>query len=64
MTRPPSWIWSPDDSMLIGYNVDETSSSGEGQLTEQYLLADPNTGQVTELDWVDVGIPAWQRVAP
>ena len=56
-----SWIWSPDDSMLIGYTGDEDA---EGQVTEQYLLADPNTGQVTELDWVDVGIPAWQRVAP
>lgn len=58
---PLDWIWSPDDSMLIGYTGDEDA---EGQVTLQYLLADPNTGQVTELDWVDVGIPAWQRVAP
>jgi hypothetical protein len=51
-----SWIWSPDDSMLIGTVPHETSST--------YLQADPATGQVTELDWVDVGTPAWQRVAP
>ena len=51
-----SWTWSPDDSMLIGTTHDETSST--------YLQADPDTGQVTELDWVDLGDPAWQRVAP
>jgi dipeptidyl aminopeptidase/acylaminoacyl peptidase len=51
-----SWIWSPDDSMLIG------TVPHEGPTT--YLQADPDTGQVTELDWVDVGTPAWQRVAP
>jgi Tol biopolymer transport system component len=48
---PWSWIWSPDDSMLLG---------------ETFLLADPATGQVDELDWVREiqGTPAWQRVAP
>jgi Tol biopolymer transport system component len=51
-----SWIWSPDDSMLIGTVPHETSST--------YLQADPDTGQVTELDWLDVGTPAWQRVGP
>jgi hypothetical protein len=51
-----SWIWSPDDSMLIGTVPHETSST--------YLLADPATGRVTELEWRDVGTPAWQRVAP
>jgi len=51
-----SWIWSPDDSSLIGTVPHETSTT--------YLQADPDTGQVTELDWVDVGDPAWQRVAP
>ena len=35
-----SWIWSPDDTMLIGTTDRET-----------YRLADPDTGQVTELDW-------------
>ena len=61
---PTDWIWSPDDSMLIGTVYDDTSSSGEGPLTESYLLVDARTGQVTELDWRDVGTPAWQRVAP
>ena len=58
---PTDWIWSPDDSMLIGTVYHETSSGG---LAETYLLVDTRTGQVTELDWVDVGTPAWQRVAP
>lgn len=60
---PTDWIWSPDDSMLIAKVYHETSSV-ETPLAETYLLVDPNTGQVTELDWVDVGTPAWQRVAP
>ena len=53
-----SWIWSPDDSMLIGpaSTPDETPPTS--------LQADPATGQVTEVDWVWVGEPAWQRVAP
>jgi hypothetical protein len=59
-----SWIWSPDDSMLIGTVPHWTSSDRETSLPETYLQADPNTGQVTELDWVDVGTPAWQRVVP
>jgi hypothetical protein len=54
---PMSWIWSPDDSMLIGTNLHE------GPPTETYLLVDARTGQVTALDWVDVSM-AWQRVAP
>jgi hypothetical protein len=59
-----SWIWSPDDSMLIGTVPHWTSSDRETALPDTYLQADPNTGQVTELDWVDVGTPAWQRVTP
>ena len=58
---PLDWIWSPDDSMLIGTVYDETSSGGLG---ETYLLVDANTGQETELDWRGLGTPAWQRVAP
>lgn len=54
---PPDWIWSPDDSMLIG-------TIGHETLTETYLLVDAHTGQVTELDWRDAGTPTWQRVAP
>jgi len=55
------WIWSPDDSMLIGTVGHESSSIGE---VSSYLLADPDTGRVTELDWDGGGKPAWQRVAP
>jgi Tol biopolymer transport system component len=54
-----SWIWSPDDSILLGTVRHETSHT--------YLQADPDTGHVTELDWVDLDdfdTPAWQRVAP
>ena len=53
-----SWIWSPDDSLLIGTVPHETSST--------YLQADTETGQVTELNWVgpEFGTAAWQRVAP
>jgi Tol biopolymer transport system component len=49
---PSAWIWSPDDSILLG----ETDGT--------YLQADPDTGHVIALNWVGVGTPAWQRVAP
>ena len=39
------WIWSPDDSMLVG-----TRHTHE-RTRRTYLQADPDTGQVTELDW-------------
>jgi dipeptidyl aminopeptidase/acylaminoacyl peptidase len=61
---PRSWIWSPDDSMLLGISYPETWSSGVAQSAETYQLVDAHTGQVTELDWRDVGTPVWQRVAP
>jgi Tol biopolymer transport system component len=54
-TPPTDWIWSPDDSMLIGTLHDDLTP---------YLLVDAHTGEVTELDWVGVGTPAWQRIAP
>ncbi len=47
------WIWSPDDSTLIGTVV------GGG-----YLQADPSTGTVTPLDWDGTNQPNWQRVGP
>jgi hypothetical protein len=58
---PESWIWSPDDSVLIGVHPRETSSI--------YIQADPDTGQVIVLRWVDVGTerwrtPAWQPLTP
>jgi dipeptidyl aminopeptidase/acylaminoacyl peptidase len=56
---PDLWIWSPDDSMLVGTVEDEIRGTST-------FLADPATGQVTKLDW-DVGLEdpqQWQRVAP
>jgi dipeptidyl aminopeptidase/acylaminoacyl peptidase len=56
---PDLWIWSPDDSMLVGTFEDDIRGM-------QTFLADPATGVVTKLDW-DVGLDdpqAWQRVAP
>ena len=57
------WTWSPDDSMLLGTILIEPSGT-EGPAWWTYLLVDADTGQITELDWVDVGTPAWRRVAP
>ena len=55
---PTGWIWSPDDSLLLGAVPHGSSSS--------YLQADTETGQVTELNMGgrDFGTPTWQRVAP
>jgi Tol biopolymer transport system component len=56
---PSVWIWSPDDSMLVGTFEDDIRGS-------QTFLADPATGKVTKLDW-DVSLEdqqQWQRVAP
>ena len=61
---PGSWIWSPDDSTLIGTSYVEVDPQGDGALVARYFQADPVTGQVTELDWDGDGPPAWQRVAP
>jgi Tol biopolymer transport system component len=59
---PEAWTWSPDDSMLLGAHPSHDTSS-------LVLQADPDSGQVIELDWVAVGeqfwgMPTWQRVAP
>ena len=51
-----SWVWSPDDSMLLGTVPHETSST--------YLLADARSGGVSEVDWAGVATLSWQRVAP
>jgi WD40-like Beta Propeller Repeat len=50
------WIWSPDDTMLLGVTAVDGSTS--------YQLADPDTGQVTPTDWTGTGPPSWQRSAP
>jgi hypothetical protein len=51
------WIWSPDDTMLLGVT---TAADG----STSYQLADPDTGQVTPTDWTGTGPPSWQRSAP
>ena len=56
--------WSPDNSMLIGIILNEAPNPNEDPFAETYVLVDSATGQVTELDWPDVGTPVWQRVAP
>ena len=57
---PSVWIWSPDDSMLVG-------TVGDDLRPRRTLLADPAIGKVTDLGR-DVGIDddpeQWQRVAP
>src|SRR5262245_23948647 len=72
--RRSHWVWSPDDSMLIAIvlnigesptpDCDNAPSCEDGPVWNTYLQVDATTGQVTELDWPDVGGPAWQRVAP
>jgi Tol biopolymer transport system component len=48
------WVWSPDDTMLIG--------SREG--TGPQFLADPQTGKIRPAPWTARGEPAMQRRAP
>ena len=52
-----TWIWSPDDSVLVG-----KLSAEDGSTT--YYLADPETGLVTPTEWAGTGQPDWQRSAP
>ena len=52
-----TWIWSPDDTVLVG-----TLAAEDGSTT--YYLADPETGQVTPTEWAGTGQPDWQRSAP
>ena len=53
--RGDSWTWSPDDESLLGGLALDGPSA-------RYLLADPVTGQVTELPWSANGEGSWQRV--
>jgi dipeptidyl aminopeptidase/acylaminoacyl peptidase len=46
------WVWSPDDTELIG---------AVGGPARQYVKADPVTGAVTVAEWIGIGDPAWQR---
>ena len=52
-----TWIWSPDDTVLVG-----TLSADDGSTT--YYLADPETGRITPTEWSGTGQPDWQRSAP
>ena len=52
-----TWIWSPDDTVLVG-----TLSADDGSTT--YYLADPETGRITPTEWTGTGQPDWQRSAP
>ena len=52
------WIWSPDDSILLG-----TTSDASGRPLPQFL-ADPLTGRVRPARWTATGNPTWQRIAP
>jgi hypothetical protein len=52
------WIWSPDDSVLLG-----TTSDANGRPLPQFL-ADPLTGKVRPAPWTATGDPTWQRRAP
>ena len=54
---PDSWIWSPDDQYLVGVTTADDGST-------QYQVADPETGQLTPVDWTGTGLPSWQRSAP
>jgi Tol biopolymer transport system component len=47
------WVWSPDDTMLIG-------SLGSGA----QFIADPQTGKIRPAPWMATGHPAMQRRAP
>jgi dipeptidyl aminopeptidase/acylaminoacyl peptidase len=47
------WVWSPDDTMLIG-------SLGNGA----QFIADPQTGKIRPAPWTATGHPAMQRRAP
>ena len=48
-----AWLWSPDDTQLIGTFE---------RLTGQFL-ADPSTGDLRAAPWTGSGRPAWQRLA-
>ena len=52
-----AWIWSPDDTRLLG------RATGRGGSATQVLL-DPSGGPVRPAPWSGSGDPAWQRLAP
>ncbi len=50
------WIWSPDDSTLIGVLAAE-----DGTLS--HVVADPTTGAIRDAGWSGDSMAAWQRRA-
>jgi WD40 repeat protein len=52
------WIWSPDDTVLLG-----AASDANNRPMPQFL-ADPLTGKIRPAPWTATGTPAWQRRAP
>ena len=52
------WIWSPDDTVLLG-----VASDASDRPIPQFL-ADPLTGEIRPAPWTATGDPAWQRRAP
>jgi len=52
-----TWIWSPDDTVLVGSLTAEDGST-------TYYFADPETGRMTPTEWPGTGEPDWQRTAP
>jgi Tol biopolymer transport system component len=48
---PEDWIWSPDDTVLIGA-VDD----------DRFVVADPTTGVATLATFEGHGAPSWQRL--
>ena len=48
------WMWSPDDSQILGTFDDNGTSQ---------FLADPTTGKVRKAPWTASGQPVWQRLA-
>ncbi len=55
---PDGWLWSPDDTTLLGF-INE-----EGDGLDRHVLADPLTGKVRPAPWTATGDPTWQRRAP
>lgn len=52
------WLWSPDDTAILGMPVDFAGKP------LQQVLVDPSTGRWQPAPWTASSDPTWQRVAP
>ena len=52
-----SWVWSPDDSMILGKPI------GPGGAALQQVIIDVQAGTIRQAPWESTEDPAWQRVA-